>query len=83
MAIRSILLLILVLGILRLRYNFRSNRNYTWFLAFTATGSFLTHTSNSTCNTHFAVNTQLITVGANGMYAGGGVLGDALASFKR
>ena len=43
------------------------------------TGSFLTHTSNSTCNTHFAVNTQLITVGANGMYAGGGVLGDALA----
>jgi hypothetical protein len=44
-----------------------------------ATGSFLTHTSNSTCNTHFAVNTQLITVGANGMYAGGGVLGDALA----
>ena len=44
-----------------------------------ATGSFLTHTSNSTCNTHFTVNTQLITVGANGMYAGGGVLGDALA----
>ena len=44
-----------------------------------ATGSFLTHTSNSICNTHFAVNTQLITVGANGMYAGGGVLGDALA----
>ena len=44
-----------------------------------ATGSFLTHTSNSICNTHFAVNTQLITVGANGIYAGGGVLGDALA----
>ena len=44
-----------------------------------ATGSFLTGLSKSTCNSDFTVNTQLITVGANGMYAGGGVLGDALA----
>ena len=44
-----------------------------------STGSFLTHTSNSICNVHLSVNTASITVGPSGMYAGGGVLGDAMA----
>ena len=39
----------------------------------------LTSSQPSSYNVTLSVNTSLITVGANGMYAGGGVLGDAMA----